>query len=551
MPRQGKGDRLMLQVSGFGVRNLRSLRDTGWIEIRPITILVGKNSAGKSSLARVFPLLKQSAERRKQAPLLWYGRLVDFGSFADAVSSFANPSEIEVKLRFDCDALYLSRFVFESRNPPIPAHGQIDATLTLVEGSDGRTQLRRLALNVFGVEVEASFGGPEGGYLRVAGEEPHVPTDGKLVWIQGVILPQLRMFLSENSKTVSDEDFAAPKRKLRLGENEVVSAVSHFVHGNTNLERKLEIAEKLPLTRLDMLHRACTELSGVPDYWRTKIANAAATDDQIKALQKALVVYKLDALLMELDENLAAFCSGISYLEPLRATAQRYYRREEVSVDELDPKGLNTAFFVHGLTNRDRDSLNEWLLSTFGFQLSVKPERGHLALQIQVEGGGGVGRNMADVGLGYSQLAPVAIQLWAAKQAKRSIPSVNRPRVSSYPRRLEQTGSLVVVEQPELHLHPAFQSKLADVFASFVAGGGNSQASSTARPLLRVVAETHSANLVGRLGELVGAEKIPADSISILVFEPEPDVQGATQIRVAKFDSHGVLMNWPIGFFDS
>lgn len=542
----------MLQVSGFGVRNLRALRDTGWIQIRPINILVGKNSAGKSSLARVFPLLKQSAERRKQAPLLWYGRLVDFGSFADAVSSFADPAEIEVRLRFDSDALYFSRRVFDVRSEPAHPDGQIDATLTLVEGSDGRTQLRRLTLNVFGVEVVASFGGPQGDSLRIAGEQPSLPTEGRLVWVQGVILPQLRMLLTESvSKSVSDEDFAAPRRRLRLGENEIVSAVSHFVHGNTLRERKVEIADRLPLARLETLHRACSQLPSVPDTWRTSIANSSADSYSMKALQRALVQYKLNALLLELDETLSVFCNGISYLEPLRATAQRYYRREEISVDELDPKGLNTAFFVQGLSTRERDSLNAWLQGTFGFQLSVKPERGHLALQIQVDGGVGTGRNMADVGLGYSQLAPVAIQLWAAQQARRSIPAVNRPRFSTMPGRVEQAGTLVVVEQPELHLHPAFQSKLADVFAACVSEGVSPLGSVPSRPLLRIIAETHSANLVGRLGELVGAAKIPSDSISVLVFEPDPDLQGATKLRVAEFDSGGVLQNWPIGFFDS
>jgi hypothetical protein len=540
----------MLQVTGFGVRNLRALRDTGWIQIRPINILVGKNSSGKSSLARVFPLLKQSAERRKQAPLLWYGRLVDFGSFADAVSSFADPPEIEVKLRFASEPLYLSRRANESRMAPEQPSGQIDATLTLMEGSDGRTQLHRLTLKVFELEVVATFAGPEGESLRIDGEKPRLPTDGRLVWTQGVILPQLHFFRSESpSKSVSDEDFAAPRRRLRLGEEQVVAAVSHFVHGNTLPDRKLEIAERLPLGDLETLHRACSQLLSVPDTWRTNIANASTVGYHMRALQRALMLYNLNALLMELDETLSAFCNGISYLEPLRATAQRYYRREEISVDELDPKGLNTAFYVQGLSNREREALNSWLHSNFGFQLNVKPERGHLALQIQVNGGTGTARNMADVGLGYSQLAPVAIQLWAAQKAKR-FPTVNSLRLSSIPRRQTQAGTLVVVEQPELHLHPAFQSKLADVFVACVAEGANRLINSASQPLLRVIAETHSANLVGRLGELVGESKIAADSVNVLVFEPDPDIQGATKLRVAEFDENGVLRNWPIGFFD-
>ena len=63
------------------IRNLRSLEDTGPIELRPLTLLVGKNSSGKSTLLRVLPLLRQSIEVDTAGPLLWFGRYVDFGSF--------------------------------------------------------------------------------------------------------------------------------------------------------------------------------------------------------------------------------------------------------------------------------------------------------------------------------------------------------------------------------------------------------------------------------------------------------------------------------------
>ena len=43
-------DRIRLQ-------NFRSLQDTGEIEIKPLTLLVGKNSSGKSSFLRFFPLI--------------------------------------------------------------------------------------------------------------------------------------------------------------------------------------------------------------------------------------------------------------------------------------------------------------------------------------------------------------------------------------------------------------------------------------------------------------------------------------------------------------
>lgn len=275
------------------------------------------------------------------------------------------------------------------------------------------------------------------------------------------------------------------------------------------------------------------------------MAASTSQTPKVLELQRALVVFNLESLLAELDDAILSFSAGVSYLEPLRATAQRYYRREEVSIEELDPKGLNTTFFLQGLSIRERDELNGWLISTFGFSLSVRTVGGHSSLNIEIEAMGH-SRNMADVGLGYSQLVPVAIQLWASMRRRpiRS-PLLTRSAVSSSQRAL---APIVVVEQPELHLHPAYQAKLADVFAACVAKRDVGDESSRRLPL-RIVAETHSPNLINRLGELVGEGALSADDVQVIVFESEfPNP--ATSIRIAKFDDKGILQNWPIGFFE-
>lgn len=52
----------------YSVKNLRRLTSTPPIEIRPITILLGRNSVGKSTFLRSFPLLRQSVETKSSAP---------------------------------------------------------------------------------------------------------------------------------------------------------------------------------------------------------------------------------------------------------------------------------------------------------------------------------------------------------------------------------------------------------------------------------------------------------------------------------------------------
>ena len=76
-------------MDSIRVERLRCLAYTGDIKIKPLTILLGQNSSGKSSFLRVFPLLKQSIESRTSGPILWSGRLVDFGNLL-----FGNGSRI-------------------------------------------------------------------------------------------------------------------------------------------------------------------------------------------------------------------------------------------------------------------------------------------------------------------------------------------------------------------------------------------------------------------------------------------------------------------------
>ena len=73
-------------LTAIEVQNYRSFVKPARIELRPITILLGRNSAGKSSLTRLFPLLQESMGRATSAPVLWSSNIVDFGKISDVIS---------------------------------------------------------------------------------------------------------------------------------------------------------------------------------------------------------------------------------------------------------------------------------------------------------------------------------------------------------------------------------------------------------------------------------------------------------------------------------
>ncbi len=123
-----------------------------------------------------------------------------------------------------------------------------------------------------------------------------------------------------------------------------------------------------------------------------------------------------------------------------------------------------------------------------------------------------VERDLTTIGVGASQLLPVlAVVLSAAKD------------------------SIVCLEQPELHLHPAVQSKLADFFL-------------WARPDITLLIETHSEYLVTRLRRRVAEGLTRTDRATILFAE---QVAGITTLKQLSLSRLGDLSDWPAGFFDT
>ena len=89
---------MFMAVRSLIVENFRGFSGETHLSLKPITILIGRNSSGKSSLVRLVPLIQQSISTASSAPLLWDGDLVDFGSISEIVSR-ANP-DAGVKIGF-------------------------------------------------------------------------------------------------------------------------------------------------------------------------------------------------------------------------------------------------------------------------------------------------------------------------------------------------------------------------------------------------------------------------------------------------------------------
>jgi predicted ATPase len=118
---------------------------------------------------------------------------------------------------------------------------------------------------------------------------------------------------------------------------------------------------------------------------------------------------------------------------------------------------------------------------------------------------------LTDVGTGVSQVLPVITLL-------QYVPE----------------GATVLLEQPEIHLHPLAQAGLADVIIN-----------AALHRRVQVVLESHSEHLLLRLQRRIAEAQIEADKVK-LYFASASD--GAARLEQLRLDDYGNIANWPEKF---
>lgn len=97
---------------------------------------------------------------------------------------------------------------------------------------------------------------------------------------------------------------------------------------------------------------------------------------------------------------------------------------------------------------------------------------------------------------------------------------------------------IICIEEPELHLHPRLQSKLANLFAFSVLSRGN-----------QLILETHSESILLRVRRLIRIGKLRPDEVALLYVDNDAE-SGATVRRLPLGEQGELLEPWPSGFFD-
>ncbi|WP_188438054.1 DUF3696 domain-containing protein [Microbacterium murale] len=554
-------------MAGILTWSVADFKSLGGAQMRlpHLTVLAGANSSGKSSVLQSVLLLAQSVSRG--GPLIMNGPLVRLGEPGDVVRE----GQSAVELRFE---VQVGPSV--AAEPPRSPH--VEVVVSLIPSRDGTTLVPSSfevvdggGVLVFSATSERMKGadidaleqrqpGFDMSFLRVKVLESRRAPNRMYVGFLGVTPVILARHVDprvveHQAQAMVSEGLAQERLTYEL-----VQEISQLVPKNRFL-RELGItipkadgtdprsAVAALWTRRDFSALSSAQLADLiarvaakraldewaiigPGFGYMGLSNrfgrrfyfeGGVIESQL-AEEYILSLQHLSAFATALEE----FGSSVRYLGPLREEPRVVQGAWDERVQAL-PVGIRGELTAEILTReKDRqiafrdwndqpvqatlpDAVALWC-DYFGMGDKIKVlDLGKLGRGVNLRVNG-ANRDLTMIGVGASQLLPILVACLAVER-----------------------NSLVLIEQPELHLHPSVQSRLADFFIF-------------ARPDVQFVVETHSEYLITRLRRRIAEGRVTPKHTQVLFAERS---SGATVVRSLELDDGGDFNEWPDGFFDA
>jgi len=228
--------------------------------------------------------------------------------------------------------------------------------------------------------------------------------------------------------------------------------------------------------------------------------------------------FNLSRFLNYITRSFEIVISNIIYLGPLREEPAPLYGAASERPQDVGTAGEDaaTVLWVGRGEKKQielRRKVEKWM-EEFEIARNIKLHKLGPFFQVLLKDWHtGIMCNLTDVGFGASQLLPVIVAGYYAPEK-----------------------SLMIAEQPEIHLHPKAQTMLADLFIDI------------SRENKKIIVETHSEHLLMRLQRRIADGSIDSDMVSIYYCEP---TRGGTKVRRIEVNKYGQLSeDLPEGFFE-
>ena len=582
-------------INKWILNNFKSINQEKTLEFRPLTIFTGANSSGKSTILQSILLVTQTLQNQNSSrSIVLNGGIKKFGSYGDIV--YHRDCNKDITVGFDIDnnlnneMQFMSpwdegiknlscRFVVGGKDVEDLQPYLIKMSLdSIVEGSDKKAKfsMERLAEPLDKVKeiVESMTKKPNADELLYKVTEKR-PSDFSLIRFErrssesyiGVSLHHfLPGYLLSAYNEILETSFLLKHKiyysvgRYGLVDDELNKYLSESLESQCSEAvdslQKLVKNSDVPVKAKNTFVRLCEKFHKNREFnnFVDVVNNCILPDDK-----KIPVVEKVRNALLDLPDRYninrihGPFIPGVEflrdffsehiwYLGPLREEPRAIYPlKNDVAMNEVGYRGENTAavydmnkykevecidpsaFNNLGAIDMQvrnialKDAIGKWLVY-LGVASDISTnDRGKIGHELKITNElSDMPQDLTHVGVGVSQVLPILVMSLLAKK-----------------------GDVIILEQPELHLHPKVQTRLADFFVSMNALGK------------QCIVETHSEYLINRLRLLVALSDntYVADKTMIYFVEKDKEL-GYSKYREIKINRYGNIPEWPDGFFD-
>lgn len=546
----------MNNVIAFRLYNFMAFQDSGWIEFNAISLIFGRNSSGKSVIIRALRLLKQSLERSEpgQALVLSSEDGVHLGAFNTILHNGGKTNR--PRNIFDPNWLAAQVITFQFRcivdNSILePLVDRINRLLR----QRSAPEIPFIGVNRF-VDLSLQFayehdsGTTESTRIRLVGV--HLDCDWSDLVDSGIsnIISAVRLPNYDDIDGLESVLYSGNLEQSQQEEAETIRQGTLQWSTQWGWESDLELSQPAPTDERTWDMVTVTLPSGfLPDFqYKEEPHKHEPSDPHLNDFDL------FDSILADVRDSIREFLSSIQHLGPLRPEPQREYiftaksmarwRRQglgamveflrtaptgekqseaslQTSFDEIGSEDSEYALAATIKTIRERtekgqeqtgqeqtgqvkNALAHWLQllelgSSYRIRRQLLFEDEGFVASLEIEDKTGRFDNISDVGSGVSQVLPIVIT------------SLNA-----------SPNALIIIEQPELHLHPRAQASLADLF---IEAQKPDLSSKTKKESNRFLIETHSEHLLLRLRRRIAESTINEISPNDNLYIQQNDVQ--------------------------
>jgi hypothetical protein len=536
-------------ITAITIENFKGVRDPVRIEFKPVTLLFGPNSAGKSTIIQALHYAFEIFHRNNLDPgsTSLGGRSVNLGGFESLV--YNHDLSRSVRLKFELD--------LSNEDLPQYFEGYEDVGIDRYSYENIWTIPARV--NKACVEVNICWSSQIGTpllktYKVSANDEDlaqiETSEDGKQVFVTN-INPFNPVFLEGITPHEAREIVKRMLSKNEIANEELEKIGPIFPALITNFNMEKGVAG---LTDpIGILARG----TALPTFGKPLEFQRGIWTEDTDIISQGDFAMCMSSLLVGPGELIRDNLHRLSYIGPIREIPSRNFSPEKSPEPSRWSSGAMGWDILHKADTAFIDKLNQWLTNQDRFNCGYRVEVNRFReidaddplmlmmsegigleememIQSRVDGipirsrvnireeATGIRLMPQDIGVGISQSLPVLV---AALYLKEGI---------------------LAIEQPELHIHPALQVAMGDLFISQIKENA-----------LCFLLETHSEHLMlrflRRIRETHDDElppgKVPLEPEELAVYFIEQSLEGisATSIRINKEGEF--IDNWPHGFF--